>query len=235
MRLKIEFISEDSFDRRDFNNYFINSLIWNLLRDTEFAALHDSKTFKFFNFSEILPIKDFIAGEAYKFFMSSPNNLLIDELGRKLEKLNSFRLGVHRFKIKEIKKFELPIGNKWVTSTPIVLYKDNRKNEYFSFERDLDFEFFLNRLKENSLKKWNQYFNKDAKVPFHLFENLIFKRTVVKKFRKQKKEFIIIGTMCELILPKIHSKKVVEFYKFIRDTGLGEKNSFGFGFINPIS
>lgn len=51
---------------------------------------------------------------------------------------------------------------------------------------------------------------------------------------KKGREFLVVGTTWKLLEKIKIRKEERKFYKFIMDCGLGEKNSLGFGFINPI-
>jgi len=65
-----------------------------------------------------------------------------------------------------------------------------------------------------------------------MLDSLILKKQVAVFIRKDQRDRRIIGT--KWIFEKIHyPKELRKFYKFILDCGLGEKNSMGFGFVNP--
>lgn len=239
MRLLVEFKPSDEVSYNEINNYFVQSLIWSRLKDTDFQEMHDFKGFKFFNFSNIFPVEDFNPEKKYKIIISSPNEYFIQTLKQSFEREPLLRLGKHIFNLVDIKSFKLPLKEKWLLGSPLVLYKNNlpeqKGNEYFSFQRHKDFEFFFNRIKENALKKYRIYFNdNNFDFKFLMFDSFKFKRTVVHKLRKDKKEFVIIGTLGEFKLPKLHSARIKRFFHFIQDVGLGEKNSLGYGFINPF-
>ncbi len=119
--------------------------------------------------------------------------------------------------------------------------ENNKKNKYFSFKRNKDLQFFLERLKENAIKKFNSFYNDNYYLDDVLFDKLIFKKEVVipNKIKvygennKEDKTSVIIGSVWSLLSKFSIENKDKKFYKFIMDCGLGEKNSLGFGFINP--
>lgn len=237
MRLKVDIVSQGSFIYQEINQYFIHSFIWRTLRNTEFRKLHDQTFFKYFTFSNIFPVKDYSEGDTASFIISSPNKPIIEALYDQIRRHKLIKLGNQVFSLKSIKKIELSPRRYWYTATPLVLYKDNRTGTYFSFHRDHDIEFFINRIKDNAVKKYAIYYRKEIseiKIPRHLFTSFEFKKSVSYQIRKNRRKFIVIGTIGLFELPKIRSRRVSDFYKFIMDTGLGEKNSFGFGFINPL-
>ena len=235
MRIIIKFKPKERFLYEDINPYFIHSFIWNSVRRTEFSALHDKSGFKFFSFSNIFPVSDFNEDECKSIIISSPNKPFLRVLKENIEKKSEFSLGKHKFMIEDIKLFNIELGKRWQTGTPIVLYKDNKKNEYFSFRRHKDFGFFLNRLKENAIKKFKAYHKmEEFNIDGPLFDSLSFRKEIPVKIKKEKSEFIIIGSLWKCLEKVYFRKGDARFYRFIMDCGLGEKNSFGFGFVNPL-
>ncbi len=216
------------------NPYFLHSFLWSRLKGTDFEKLHDQKWFKFFTFSNVFPICDFKESQEKWFFVSSPSKFFIETLKEKLEEKPEFRIGQHKLLIREIKKFKLKISKTYQSVTPIVLYKDNKNNIYFSFKRDKDLNFFMERLKDNAIKKYRAYYNiSDFDFDEPLFDTVKIIRPTATKIRKGRKDFVIIGTQAIFKL-FFYRKGKSRFYRFIMETGLGEKNSFGFGFVNPI-
>lgn len=133
-----------------------------------------------------------------------------------------------KLKIINPKKF-----NKFITSTPIVLYEDNLCNKFFSFKNYGDLNFFWDRLKDNSIKKYNAYMGDDFFLEGNLFKNFEFGREVSVRIVKNNKSFIMIGSLWKELDIEINNKNK-NFYKFLLDCGLGEKNSLGFGMLNDI-
>lgn len=60
------------------------------------------------------------------------------------------------------------------------------------------------------------------------------KLDVYVKVVKQGVLFPVIGSNWELLEKERIKSEERRFYRFIMETGLGEKNSLGFGFLNPI-
>ena len=117
---------------------------------------------------------------------------------------------------------------------PNINNKDNKNNIYYSFERDKDLLFFLDRIKDNALKKYNAFYNENLTLEGSIFDKLVFNKEVVINTIKRGNEFIIIGSMWKNLEKEYVSQNYKKFYSFLMETGLGEKNSMGFGFINPI-
>lgn len=123
--------------------------------------------------------------------------------------------------------------NKFISSTPIVLFEDNSKNQYYSFKQNPDFDFFFNRLKDNAVKKYYAYTGKEFILEENLFNSFEFNKEVSVRVKKNNNTFIIIGSLWKSLEADIN-KENKGFYKFLLDTGLGEKNSLGFGMLNDV-
>ncbi|PKP59454.1 MAG: CRISPR-associated endoribonuclease Cas6 [Candidatus Altiarchaeales archaeon HGW-Altiarchaeales-1] len=252
MRIIVKILPKEIFVYEEISKYFIHSFIWNLLKGTEFSKFHDTKKFKFFTFSNIFPVSEFKFNEEKQFIISSPNEYFIDTIAEKLQNTRYFKFGIHEFELKEFKKFPMELKQRWETSTPIVLYENNNTHTYYSTNRNPDLNFFLERLKDNALKKFNVFYIKNASSIFDypknltdfcdnknfgfeepLFDRLFFKKQVAVHMRKDMEEFLFLGTLWEFeinLLRMNEGKR--KFYEFVMECGLGEKNSLGFGFVN---
>jgi len=174
MRLKLDIIPEKDFSYHDINKHMIQGMIYSYLWGTEYEKMHEEKKFKFFSFSDIFPPTDFKKGEEKNLIISSPNKKFIEVLYQKLKNENYLYFGNRGFMIKKISKFNLPLRRMFITGSPIVLYQDNRENLYFSFERNPDLSFFLERLKNNALKKYNAFYEEKMVLKETIFDKIIF-------------------------------------------------------------
>lgn len=232
MRILLSLYPSEDSPYDSINKHTVQGFIYSLLRGTSFAEYHDSTNFKFFCFSDIFPLGDFRAGEEKHLLISSPNKDFIEAIGSSLRREERFRLGIHEVKVKH-KIIKLKLGARFISASPIVLYQDSSQNLYYSFERNRDLNFFLQRLKENALKKYSAFYSEDYNLSENIFDRLIFRKETAVQIRKGDAEFIIIGSVWKL-LEKFNVNENRKFYEFVMECGLGEKNSLGFGFVNPI-
>ena len=114
--------------------------------------------------------------------------------------------------------------SKFITSTPIVLFEDNKNNKYYSFKQNPDFNFFFERLKDNAIKKYNAFYDCDFSLDSELFTNFEFGREVSIRLTKDNNKFIVIGSLCKNLEFNLTSHDK-DFYRFLFENGLGEKNS----------
>ncbi|MEM3738551.1 MAG: CRISPR-associated endoribonuclease Cas6 [Thermoplasmata archaeon] len=234
MRILVELLPCCSGAYENLNKHAIQGMIYSQLKGTEFEKYHDSNRFKFFTFSDIFPIGNFEIGKKKNLLISSPNEELMNVLCERFENQKVVHIKDMEFMIGAVKKFRVKLSNKYISGSPIVLYKDSISNEYFTFQRNKDLIFFLTRLKENALKKYSAYFGEQIEFEGDLFDRLKFRKEVCVRDFKDGREFIIIGSVWRLLEKFSIPDKYKKFYAFLLDCGLGEKNSLGFGFVNPL-
>ncbi|MHA1222284.1 MAG: CRISPR-associated endoribonuclease Cas6 [Candidatus Heimdallarchaeaceae archaeon] len=236
MRLLISFEPKWFFSENQITKHDIQGFIYGLFKSEEKKVYikHDSKQFKFFCFSDIFPFGNFKPHIIKKLIISSPSKTFIKALYHNISPKKEFHLGGCPVDKIDVKIFDLKPSSEFISGSPIVLYKDNQKNEYFSFKKHGDLNFFLNRLQDNALKKYNIFYKEELVVEHELFSDCEFSKEVVIPNRKGNRSFIHIGSTWKKIGTSYLDKKLVKFYKFIMDAGLGEKNSMGFGFLNPL-
>ncbi len=240
MRLKLDFEPTEDFPYWEINKHTIQGFIYNTLMGTELGEEHDKPKFKFFTYSDIFPPTEFMRGDAKSLIISSPNEEFIETLYSRLKERDTIYLGKREFYLKSIKKFNLKVRRKFITGSPVVLYKNNRKNEYFKFYTHRDINFFLKRLEENAVKKYQVFYNEeDGGFIGNLFDKMMprirnGKIDLYIKIVRHGIPFIIVGSMWKLLEKYRITQEEKKFYQFIMDCGLGEKNSLGFGFLNPL-
>ncbi len=233
MRVLLRFESARHVSFSKINKHTIQGMLYSFLKGTRYEELHRKRGFKFFSFSDIFPANDFYPGKKKTLIVSSPNYGLINTWYHQFKRSRYLYLSDEAFKIHEVKKFSLPLKNVFETGSPVVLYKDNTQGTYLSFKRNDDLRFFLTRLKENAVKKYNAFYDDEFEIEEPLFDVMQFRKEVVVNLKKEEDEFAIIGSMWKSMKKLYVDKDNRKFYKFLMDTGLGEKNSLGFGFVNP--
>lgn len=230
MRLKITLIPKENFAYNEIQQYFVHGFIWNLTKNTEFSKYHDIPKFKYFCFSEIFPPFDFKENDKKFLLISSPDRSFIKFLFFRLKDIKEIKLGQYYFQIRTSRPYEIKFSKRWITGSPIVLQVD--RNVYWS-KKYHSLDLFLKRLKENALKKYNFFYKENLNFEEELFDNLMLKKQIAIHLRKEKRDIRIIGTKW-IFTKNYYPNKLRKFYKFLLDCGVGEKNSMGFGFLNPL-
>lgn len=248
MRILLKLISS-----RDFS-YDINyqnkaqGFIYNLIKWTDYDKIHDKSGYKFFCFSNFFPLGNCKYGDKKFFIISSPDKHFIKLLKNKLEDIekSEINIGEMSFFIDDINiiKTKIDENSKLISSTPIVIripekrYEEYsipekfRKKRYVFWRPEYKIKPFILQLEYNLIKKYKEFYKKDPKIE-NIFQEMIFKKTVVNKIRINNIDRFILGSIWEFRLNflKQKTKKILEFGI---DCGFGERNSFGFGFINKV-
>jgi len=224
--------------------------IYNLLRNTSFEKLHDSPGYKFFCFSNFFPYSKTVKSGEEKFFLvSSPNNAFIDALFGKLSSIKDKQLpvfvGEMGFSLNEVKKVASKVKRDcWIdTATPVTLripaYNYARygltqvqyRNGAF-WRSEHSFEAFVKQVEENLFKKFQEFYNLDLQAE-PLIESFKFKKSVSNRAIINGREQPIIGSVWNL-KPMLHTGLQQKIWRFALDTGIGERNPLGFGFVNVV-
>ena len=236
-------------------NYYMQSFIYNILRDSKLKKLHDKQGYKFFSFSNIFPAYNY---KKY-ILIASPNREFIVELNIRLKRLldERFSIGDLRFILRDVKivrpKVKIPIV--LTTSTPIVIRVPKEKYktygitpryeyDYLYWRKEYPLELFIEQLISNVEKKYKEYalirsnnnFNIDCKANENSKRYIInikmlrFREQISTRIVVHGKEHTIIGTMWDFVIDNTQ----LNILRFIIECGFGERNSLGFGFINII-
>lgn len=235
-RLLIELVPLNFIKYSKITNIHLQGFVYNLLKDTRYNFKHDENGFKYFTYSNLFPVGDFKPGYVKKIIISSPINELINTVYYKLKTVDQVELNKQPFIVRYIKKLkEHNHFQGFKTGTPICLYSEKGDNNHFFSFKDLvlDYDFFFRRLKENALKKYNNYTGMEYWPEEDLFISFEFRKEVAHSLRnKQGYRFLVIGSQWDYLECNPNIRQ--DFYKFIYDVGLGEKNSLGYGFLNML-
>lgn len=228
----IKFEPKEFIKYYEIDKYTIQGFIYSILKEnSSFNSLHNTVGFKFFNFSNIFPVSDFEKNSLKKLIISSPNKDLIKFIYVTLKNKSYFKLKNYTMEILKVSILRDTVCSKFISATPIVLFEDNINNRYYSFKQNPNFNFFFDRLKDNAIKKYNAFYNKNFNLDGDLFTKFEFAREVSIRIKKNDNQFIIIGSLWKNLEFNLTDENK-DFYKFLFENGLGEKNSLGFGFLN---
>lgn len=231
-------------------NHFFQALIYDTLRDTIFDRLHTKTGYKFFCFSNIFPVGDLRVGDVRNIIVSSPNIDFINVLHEKLEKIEIMKIGSMIFKVLKIIKLSLKVPEASVhliTSTPIILRMPRKKakkygiltKEYYDYvywRFNMPLKLFLEQLEDNLIKKWKEYYGyhpPEEAIPLFNSRQIVLEplKEVSTRIHYKSGTQIVVGTTWRFFFRELN-KQQVKLLRFGIETGLGEMNPQGFGFIN---
>jgi len=231
----------------DYNK--LQGFVYRLLQESGYPGIHEKEGYKYFCFSNIFPFGDMKTGDIRNFIIASPNRTLIEEIARHLAtvKDNPIHIGDCTFSLYGSSSFNLtipPAPLRIASATPIIiripeynydLYNlppDERKPRYVYWRPAISFDAFVKQLSENLVKKYNKYYGTEIEVT-NLFEQFFFRKSVHTRLIIDGKSYGVAASMWEFSWNYLSptQKQVIEFGL---DAGFGERNTFGFGFVNII-
>ncbi len=262
MRLLIKLRSTQNCSYEMQYHYHLQGFIYNLLRGSVFDQIHDKEGSKFFSFSNIFPAKDLIENDLRTLIVSSPDSEFIKYLYEILQlwlgREREVTVGFMKFKIDSLEKLTVklpdttPIG--LITGTPIIVripkerYKahdcePSKKYDYVYWRSEHPIKLFVIQLENNLLKKYTQYHHIANSTSFfdsqkgrtlaipQLFQSFKFKKQISTRVFMKGFDQVVIGTLWEFGFDTDVNKNIIQF---ALDSGLGERNSLGFGFMNLL-
>jgi CRISPR-associated endoribonuclease Cas6 len=239
--IELESLDACAYDLRYHSK--LQGFVYNLLKGTPYEGVHNRKSYKNFCFSNIDPPFDMVAGDRRYLKIASPDEDMILTFVSSLEKLEVANIGDMSFAIKKVSIRRPKIGRnaQLVTRTPIIIRIPRRKYEtygiaakhkYVYWRKDLPFNAFIKQLEDNLLKKYKE--NNGTKIEedkyLPLFQQFVFKKQVCNHIIIKGEEFRVFGSLWEFHFSYL-SKEQRELLQFGYDTGFGERNSLGFGFM----
>lgn len=186
-------------------------------------------------------------GDIRTLIVSSPDKDFIHGLYGKLSEISHsphpVNIGEMQFEIQSINFLKTFINNNTalITGTPIVMripkekyadYGIKSQRPYEFWRPEHDFNAFVRQLSDNLIKKYNQYNKKDIKQK-DLFEMFKFKKSVCVHRIEEGIEQKTIGSLWEFKFNHLddEQRKILQLGL---DSGFGELNSSGFGFMNVV-
>jgi len=262
MRLILKLLPTKSHKYINDYHYYLESAIYSLIKEGGLPDLHERMGYKFFCFSNIFPYGDFQESVKKNLIISSPDPEILKSIESScIKRKNSdqpLQIGNIEFKILNLSKpYQINFSDSRVdvaSATPIIIriprrnfekYGINLKINYnYLFWRDsVPFEAFINQLYDNMSKKVVEFLKLHQKILNGLPElnerDLVpeitrfkFIRSIAKPITIKGIRHIIIGSIWNLSF-FTENKYQKRALAIALDAGLGERNSLGFGFVNP--
>ena len=158
-------------------------------------------------------------------------------------------------RIPDNKPFSLITGTPILVRIPRQKYltygvEPRKPYEYLFWRNNYPISMFISQLEDNLLKKYNEYYycnevfgstseeeaanisKKQEREPLiSLFHKYKFKKQISTRLIMKGFDQLVIGTIWEFNYNMYTNKDIIQF---ALDSGLGEHNSLGFGFMNMI-
>lgn len=223
----------------------VQAFWYDLLEGTEHGSIKHRQGYKFFCFSDLFPLEGLVASGKVHVVLSSPWERLVKTFHDNLPLGKKYTLGEWgEVMVREKKVFSMrAVGTTWITGSPIVVRvaRDGDRSRYLTLDemRPSEIHLFVHRLTENARKKFRAFYGMPPPKlpPEPLFTEFKYGKTVriPVKFDSAEQPHVVVGTTWRMLrLPRLKTRAQREFYRFLMEVGLGERNSLGFGFVNVI-
>ncbi|WP_058486794.1 CRISPR-associated endoribonuclease Cas6 [Defluviitalea phaphyphila] len=241
MLCKIKFVSDKKISLPFGYQYYFQSMLYNWINEKSFADfLHntgysiDKRSYKLFSFSNVIerPLKinrhrkEFVFPKEINFYVCSINNKFFNHIFNSIISQSEVRLGKNTVFIENIEFIPQIIGEREVIKTlaPVTVYStlygfDGKKKTYYYSPREKEFNDLI---RKNLIHKYQAL---NGELPENDEFCIIQKGNTVERVI-QYKGFIIKGYMGIFEI-----KGAKELMDLAFATGLGAKNSQGFGMI----
>jgi CRISPR-associated endoribonuclease Cas6 len=202
----------------------IGEMIDKSLSATErFLDFHNTNTFKNYTFNSLFKLeKDHIykEGNIYSIKIRTVDEMLGDYFKKNLANEYTEHIKGLTLECKILRK--KPI-EKIYSITPIVI-----KTDHGYWKENLSLETFERRIRENLIKKYNNYFNTKLNEEFELFHRIEFDNQ--KPIGTSYKGVNLLGDKLTLYIAENDTAQDLAYFSL--GAGIGEMNSRGFGFMN---
>ncbi len=194
-----------------------------LTKDQEFLNFHNENQYKNYIFSSFYPIeksKIYKTGKIYSVTIRTVEESLVKHFQKFLDNESSEKIKAVTLEIKVVPKKYI---ERIYSITPVVAKFENgywRTNE--------SVEVFEKRLKENLIKKYNNYSKQKIIEDFDLFTFIKFDNE--KPIATSYKNIKLLGDKITLNIAE--NSLAQELAYFAIGTGLLEMNARGFGYVN---
>jgi len=221
-----------------------------LIANTEFRDIHNSNTYKFFCFSNIFPPTMVKRGQVRHLLFCSPDPQLaksvFSHIKQHLVENVVINIGDQQYQIKSSELLETKVTEKSCiirTSTALSiripekaydLYNINaeyRKSKFLYWRSNLSHDIFLTMVLNNLKSKFNDFYKTDSCDIESAVELIILLKEVVIHIPVRGYTVKIPASFWRFHFNNLNNERR-DFLNFALDTGIGERNSAGLGFLN---
>ncbi len=203
---------------------------YSMALDRELKATHESKGFKHYCFGGLFPIekeKVYKKGSNYTFTIRSLDENLIDALSNELRKnINNPNLLIVETHKKIVKQFFV---SELYSATPVIVTVEN--GFHWTMEKDGDIMKLQKQLHDNLEKKYQDFYGEPIKAEQNFIQLLEIKNRVPQTIQiaKNDKKIRFFGNKFRIVPNEDEVSQKLVFLAL--GCGLGEKSSFGGGFL----
>lgn len=258
MRLLLKLVPKKSHAYVNDYHYHLQAAIYSLIREGGLPDVHEKKGYKFFCFSNIFPFGEFSRSVEKHLLISSPNSEITSairaSIGHRIASQQPLKIGELDFGVTEAQYLSTNFANGIVglrAATPIIIRVPSRSygnygivshRPYENWRENLPLEIFVKQLLDNMAKKVKEFIELENKQGINSFEGdpilpeiiqYRYLRSVAKPIKLRRNQQLVVGSLWELWF-SVKNLEAANSLAIAADSGLGERNSLGFGFVNQF-
>lgn len=251
MRLLLTLTPKDDMPQ-PIDHGYLQGVLYTAFDELGLRHIHEKPGTKYFCFSNFYPYKPqkpFLKGNKINWQISSPNKALITRLSEYFLIKRQMRIGTYICDIIKSVPYELKIPKDEVVvqaGTPLYTRVPQYKCEEYGIPKEKDKPYvewnidhplnpFIRQLHDNLIKKYKRYTGTESDEEATGGQtNFIRGFKYIKKGSVLFKQNVLYGQHWQFVIP-LQNKQMRNVIAFALETGFGEKNSSGLGFMNIVS
>lgn len=220
-----------------------------LIAATSFGDIHNTTSYKHFSFSNIFPPTPPKSGETRHLIFASPNAELVHQIFKVIsfivQEQKAVNIGDQSYNVSSARLLTVGLKNNCTlrTATPATMRlseksyerlgvpENIRKDKFIYWRSNIPVDIFIKLVDENIRKKFESFYGTRLELQDPVIDTVSFLRQVVISLPIEERTFKIPAGFWEFHFDNLRGvrKQVVEF---ALDDGVGERTSFGLGFLN---
>lgn len=251
MRLLLTLTPKDDMPQ-PIDHGHLQGVLYKAFDDLGLRSIHEKPGTKYFCFSNLYPYqaqKPFVRGKGISWQVSSPNKALITRLSEYFMITRQVHIGPYTCDITKSVPYELRIPKDEVVvqaGTPLYTRVPQYKCEQYGIPKETGKPYvewniehplnpFIKQLHDNLIKKYKGYTGTESDVKATGGQtDFIRGFKYLKKGSILFKKNVLHGQHWQFVIP-LQSRQMHTFIAFALETGFGEKNSSGLGFMNIVN
>jgi len=195
-----------------------------------FGKFHEAKGYKYYTFGGFVPVereKVYKQGQTYSFTFRTLDEKLVDTLAKALrENVNNAEMLVIETRKKVLSPFFI---TELYSATPVIVTLENGR--YWSMQESGDIMQLQKQLHDNLEKKYKSFFKEELHVNQNFIQLLEIKNKVPQSIitHKDKQAIRLFGNKFRIVPNEDEVSQKLAFVALA--CGIGEKNSYGGGFV----
>ncbi len=255
MRILIRLRAEADATYNSTYHHKLRGVFWSLLQNTPYGSMHGDSTAVTFTFSNPFPVGPITKGDNRRVLLASPHTGLVETIAKQLDPGDEFNIGEMAFSVVDCSILTVDVGEpgeKGTLRTDTGVYvrlPQERWDKYgidpdynaeqIAWEPDHSISLFLERIRENLEWKHDQCFDaylQNVTPETELFSGIERLKTypvTVPVSSGAGYEYMHLVSKWRLEY-QVRNEDHRRWLNLLHMSGLGWRNSLGFGFVNKV-